>query len=99
MKLLYSLIVFKIFSIAVEAIQATEFEEDDEGIKATILAAAIKIDPLKQLLPKELKSRVEKMLDTTLHEILDDPSCLDDDVVPFLGDWVRTTISKIEQSD
>ena len=43
--------------------------------------------------------RVEKMLDTTLHKILDDPSCLDDDVVPFLGDWVRRTISTIEQSD
>ena len=98
MKLFYSLIVFKIFTIALKAIQANELEEDDEGIKATIIAAAIKIDPFKQLLPKGLNDRVEKMLDTTLYEILDDPS-MNDDLMPLLGDWIRTTISKIEQSD
>ncbi len=98
MNLFYSLIVFKIYTLAVEAeFQVSEIEEKEDGIKATIIAALIKIDHYKKLLPEKLDKSVKQMLDATLHQILEDPFSLNDNMAILLDDWARKTISMLEK--
>lgn len=96
MNLFYSLIVFKIYTLAVEAkFQVSEIEEKEDGIKATIIAALIEIDQYKKLLPEKLDKSVKQMLDSTLHQILEDPFSPNDSST-HLDDWARKTISMLE---